>query len=50
MIIIMLFTLAVTGFTGLKTLGSRGQGPLADEGISMVRPAYADQDEHDDGY
>jgi cytochrome b len=48
MIIIMLFTLLVTAFTGLKTLGSRGQGPLADQGISMVRMTYADDDKHDD--
>ncbi len=48
MIIVMLFSLLVTAFTGLKTLGSRGQGPLADHGISIVRLAYADKDEHDD--
>lgn len=48
MIIILLFSLLVTAFTGLKTLGSRGQGPLADEGISIVRLTYADEDKHDD--
>ena len=48
MIIIILFSLLVTAFTGLKTLGSRGQGPLADEGISIVRLTYADEDKHDE--
>ena len=50
MIVILLVSLLVTGFTGLKTLGAKGKGPLADDGISMVRPAYADKDEHDDDY
>ena len=48
MIIILLFSLLVTSFTGLKILGSKGQGPLADEGISIVRLTYADEDKHDD--
>jgi cytochrome b len=48
MIIILLFSLLVTSFTGLKILGSKGQGPLADEGISIVRLTYAYEDEHDD--
>jgi cytochrome b len=48
MIFIMLFTLLVTAFTGLKTLGSRGQGPLADQGISMVLITYAVVDKQND--
>jgi cytochrome b len=48
MIIVMLFTLLVTAFTGLKTLGSDGQGPLANTDSSIFRLAYADDDEHDD--
>ena len=42
-------SLLVTAFTGLKTLGSEGKGPLASTGISIFRFAYADEDEdHDD--
>ena len=48
MIIVMLFTLLVTAFTGLKTLAIEGQGPLATTDISILRVAYADEDEHDD--
>ena len=48
MIIVMLFTLLVTAFTGLKTLAIKGQGPLATTDISILRVASADEDEHDD--
>lgn len=48
MIIVMLFTLLVTAFTGLKTFGSEGQRPLANTDSSIFRLAYADEDEHDD--
>ena len=49
MVIVMLLSLLVTAFTGLKTLGSEGKGPLANSGISIFRFAYADEDEnHDD--
>ena len=48
MVIVMLMSLLVTTFTGLKTLGSEGKGPLANAGISIFRFAYADEDEHDD--
>ncbi len=48
MIIVMLFTLLVAAFTGLKTLGSDGQGPLANTDSSIFRLAYADDDKHDD--
>jgi len=45
MIVVLLFSLLVTAFTGLKTLGSEGQGPLANTGNSIFRFAYADEDE-----
>ena len=48
MIVVMLISLLITGFAGLKTLGSEGKGPLADAGGALVRMAYADRDEHDD--
>ena len=49
MIIVMLITLLVTAFTGLKALGSDGQRHLATTDSSIFRLAYADDDEHDDG-
>jgi len=48
MVVVMLVSLLITAFAGLKTLGSEGRGPLANKGISMVRPAFADEDEHDE--
>ena len=49
MIIVMLLSLLVTAFTGLKTLANEGRGPLADTGgASILQFAYADEDEHDD--
>ena len=50
MVIVMLLSLLVTAFTGLKALGSEGKGPLTNAGISIFRFAYADEDEddHDD--
>jgi cytochrome b len=47
MIIVMLLFLLVTAFTGLKTLGSEGKGLLANNGISIFRFAYADDDSDD---
>jgi len=49
MVVVMLISLFITAFAGLKTLGSEGLGPLANKGIALVRPAYADEDEHDEG-
>lgn len=46
MIVVMLVSLLITAFAGLKTLAGEGRGPLADNGISNVPPAYADGDEH----
>jgi len=48
MIVVLLFSLLVTAFTGLKTLGSEGQGPLANTVDSVFQFAYANDDEHDD--
>ncbi len=48
MVIVMLLSLLVSTFTGLKALGSEGKGLLANNGISIVRFAYADEDEDDD--
>jgi cytochrome b len=45
----ILISLLITAFTGLKTLGSEGRGPLANNDISIVRPAFADEDEHNEG-
>lgn len=45
MIIIMLAALLLTTFTGLKNLGSKGKGPLANNVVSIVPPAYADGNE-----
>jgi len=49
MVVVMLISLLITAFTGLKTLGTEGRGPLANKHISIVRPAFADEDEHDKG-
>ena len=48
MVIVMLLSLLVTAFTGLKTLGSEGKGPLTNAGISILRFAHADEDDDDD--
>jgi cytochrome b len=48
MIVVLLASLLLTAFTGLMALGSQGQGPLADAGNSILRPAYADEDDHDE--
>ncbi len=48
MVIVMLLSLLVTAFTGLKTLGSEGKGPLTNAGIPILRFAHADEDEDDD--
>ena len=49
MVVVMLVSLLITAFAGLKTLGGEGRGPLANNDISIVRPAFADEDEHDEG-
>jgi cytochrome b len=48
MIVVMLITLLVIVFSGLKTLAIEGKGPLSTTDISILRVAYADEDGHDD--
>lgn len=50
MIIMLLVSLLLTSYTGLKVYGLEGHGPLADGGpaVSLVTPAYADSDEHEE--
>ena len=48
MVIVMLLSLLVTAFTGLKALDSEGKGLLTNTGISIFRFAYADEDDDDD--
>jgi cytochrome b len=45
MIFIMLITLMVTAFAGLKAIGSKGHGPFAEKGYQIVRQALADSDD-----
>ena len=42
MVVVMLLSLLVTAFTGLKALDSEGKGLLTNTGISIFRFAYAD--------
>lgn len=46
MIVVILASLLVTAFAGLKTLAGEGRGPLAGNGIAVVRLTFADEDEH----
>lgn len=48
MIVMLLVSLALTTYTGLKVYGLEGHGPLAAGGIevTLVAPAHADDDEH----
>lgn len=48
MIVVMLITLSIIVFTGLKMIALEGKGPLAGTDISTLRAAYADEDEDDD--
>jgi cytochrome b len=48
MIVVMLISLLVTTFTGLKALAVDGQGPLANSDASIIRLAFADGDEADE--
>lgn len=51
MIVVLLLSLSATCWTGLKTYGAEGHGPLAaieaSGGISFVSTAYADSDDDD---
>ncbi len=50
MIVMLLVSLALTTYTGLKYYGLEGHGPLAagNVEVTLVAPAYADDDEHKD--
>ena len=50
MIVMLLVSLALTSYTGLKVYGLEGYGPLAGAGteLSLVAPAYADDEEHEE--
>ena len=50
MIIMLLVSLLLTSYTGLKVYGLEGHGPLADGGleIGLVTPAYADDDDDEE--
>lgn len=50
MIIMLLVSLLLTSYTGLKVYGLEGHGPLADGGpeVVLVTPAYADDDDDED--
>ncbi len=49
MIILLLVSLLLTSYTGLKAYAAEGHGPLAAGGaeIGLVSQAYADDDEHE---
>ena len=52
MILALLASLLVTSVTGLQVYGLEGKGPLAADAttISVISPAYADEDEHQRGH
>ena len=49
MVFLLLITLFMASFTGLKAYGVEGHGPLAADApqISLINTAYADDDRHD---
>jgi cytochrome b len=49
MVVLILVTLMITVYTGLKTLASDGRGPLANASTAMAGIAYADEDDEDHG-
>jgi cytochrome b len=50
MIVLLLVSLALASYTGLKAYGVEGHGPLAGaDGIALVSPARADEEEHERG-
>lgn len=48
MVLLLLTSLSLLTFTGLKAYAEEGHGPLASVDVSLVSTAYADDDEHDD--
>jgi cytochrome b len=49
MILVMLVSLFVLSYSGLKTYAEEGKGPLAHTEISIVATAFADDDHHHSG-
>ena len=47
MVLLLLISLSLSCFTGLKAYAEEGHGPLADAQIALISPAYAGDDEHD---
>jgi cytochrome b len=48
MIVLLLVSLALTSYTGLKVYGVEGHGPLAaTAGVALVTTAQADEEEHE---
>ena len=47
MVMALLLVLCLTAFAGMKTLGTLGEGPLADATGQWMAPAYADSGEND---
>ncbi len=48
MVLTLLFFLLLTTYAGLKTYGTEGKGPLAEQSISVGRNAYAHSDSEDE--
>ncbi|HEY9050771.1 MAG TPA: cytochrome b/b6 domain-containing protein [Gammaproteobacteria bacterium] len=48
MVLVLLISLSLTTFSGLKAYAAEGYGPLASVDVSFVSAAYADDDKHDD--
>ena len=49
MIIVLLVSLAVSTWSGLKAYADEGHGPLAAADVSIISTAYADNDEEGEG-
>ncbi|MGB5261538.1 MAG: cytochrome b/b6 domain-containing protein [Gammaproteobacteria bacterium] len=52
MIVLLLASLLVTGYTGIEVYGAEGHGPLAANGpgVEWVSVAYADDEDNDDDH
>ncbi len=47
MVVLLLIALLFTAFAGLNALAAEGKGPFANNRISILSKAYADNDEHE---
>lgn len=47
MVLVLLASLVLTTFSGLKAYAAEGHGPLASVDVSLLSSAYADDDKHD---